>query len=275
MPEGPEIRRSRDFLSNLLIDHRVIMVSAVGGRYATVPPVGMRELNLHGAVTVESVNCKGKLMTWSMSSGWKLWCTYGMSGQWTTQFDNAHSAVVVTYQDDDHDAQNIYFNDPRHFGTLKFVHDPDDTLTRKKLDTLGPDMLNDPPTLAVFVACLMKNGHKTLAEVLMDQSVVSGVGNYLKAESLYQAQLSPHRVVNSLDADDFARLRAAIIDVMVRSCKLGGATIRTYRNVDGSDGTAQRRFVVYNHKTDPTGNPVVSETTKDKRTTWWCPAVQR
>jgi formamidopyrimidine-DNA glycosylase len=74
---------------------------------------------------------------------------------------------------------------------------------------------------------------------------------------------------------EIERLRTQIINVMKASYNNSGATFRTYRNPDGTEGGMQRRFVVYGNQTDPLGNPVVKEETKDGRTTHWVPTVQR
>lgn len=240
----------------------------------------MRE---HGPCRVVEVDVKGKFMWWRLQppaggKAWWLWITYGMSGQWTRELTK-HTAFGVHFRPprDENgvaaDHSSLYFNDARHFGTLKFVDDESEH--RRKLASLGPDMLSDPPNLAGFELRLAKRYGKTLAETLMDQSVVSGVGNYVKAEALYGARLSPHRRVSSLKATERESLRYHIIKVLQSSYKHGGATLYTYQNSDGTSGTAQRRFAVYGNRTDPLGHEVVSEETLDGRTTWWVPAMQQ
>ena len=289
MPEGPEVRRSADVLNKMLAGRRLSSLYAVGGRYKDAPPEGMVELltfmqerlTKHGAdghVLIEEVNCKGKFMYWSLRPGWTMWCTYGMSGQWSTTRDDKHCSIELCHRTNRTGIMGgegyLYFNDHRHFGTVKFLHEPDGVLTQKKLDSLGPDMLSDPPDEQKFRVALNRRNQRTLAEVLMDQSVISGVGNYVKAEALYLSELSPHRVVCELSSIEIERLRTQIINVMKASYNNSGATFRTYRNPDGAEGGMQRRFVVYGNQTDPLGNPVVKEETKDGRTTHWVPAIQ-
>lgn len=226
---------------------------------------------------IDSVNVKGKFMWWTLAlkngTTWWMWCTYGMAGQWTTSKPDKHTAATAWVDTPDGSGLlAINFRDPRHFGTLKFNNDKKEL--ERKLASLGPDMLNDPPNLEQFSERLRKRGTRTLAEALMDQKCVSGVGNYVKAESLYLAELSPHRTCNSLSDNELRHLRQQIINVMKASYATGGATIRTYQNVDGAKGGMQNRFMVYGNRTDPLGNLVVKEETADGRTTHWVPAVQ-
>jgi DNA-formamidopyrimidine glycosylase len=287
-PEGPEVKRSADFLNKLLVGRCVTDVRVMGGRYKEKAPSGLAEflgalawsmyLDLTSYGRIEEVSCKGKFQYWNLRPGWSMWCTYGMSGQWSTRRDDKHCAVWLSWRGkhDGSDSGTVYFNDPRRFGTLKFVYDPDGAKTQKKLDSLGPDMLSDPPvTPELFGQRLNLKPRRTLAEALMDQRVVSGVGNYVKAESLYLSELSPHRTVASLSSQETERLCQQVTNVMQASYNTGGATISTYRNVDGTKGRAQARFAVYGNKVDPMGNPVTKEETRDGRTTWWVPAVQR
>lgn len=295
MPEGPELARSRDHLRDMLVGKHVHeIIPLEGGRYvklddhtvtgldafleecnATAQAEGLRYMR---GQPITEVGVKGKFMWWTIGD-WNLWCTYGMSGQWSVTYDRKHSAIQVAYNDSPEPVHpcaqlpTINFNDPRHFGTVKLVKGR--PALDKKLATLGPDMLNDPPTYEVFRDRLTRSHHVTLAEALMDQTCVSGVGNYIKAESLYLAELSPHRYTDTLTALEMARLREQVINVMRAAYATGGATISTYRNVDGSKGGMKSRFAVYGNKTDPFGNPVVKEETLDGRTTHWCPAIQR
>lgn len=294
MPEGPEVRRSTDQLAEKLVGKRLANAFQTRrGRYRQTPPIGFKEFlgQIQGCGTplITEVNCKGKFMWWKFEFGpkqltlmperkpWYLWITYGMTGQWTDE-ETSHATFGVYYGDTMTSEGNfvqppgLYFNDSRHFGTLKFVNDQ--KAHEKKLASLGPDMLSNPPSWEVFRDRMQKK-NRTLAEALMDQSTISGVGNYVKADALYLAELSPHRMTCSLRDNDLMRLRDQIVNVVKASYANNGATLKTYRNPDGSEGGAQRRFAVYGNKTDPMGNPVVKEETKDGRTTHWVPAIQK
>lgn len=275
MPEGPELRRSRDHLQRY-VGHTIVAVTVLSGRYTTENLVGYGEWVRDRTPINDSVlgvDVKGKFMWWSLQDDWHLWCTYGMSGQWSSQ-PTQHCALFLDIRSSTGTNGRLAFNDARHFGTLKFVKGR--AALDKKLRSLGPDMLNDPsPDEATFRQALLRKHDQTLAEVMMNQSVVSGIGNYVKAEALYLAELSPHRTVRDLTTQEIERLRVQVINVMKASYNSGGATIRSYANVDGTKGGAQRRFAVYGNKLDPMGNPVTKEETLDGRTTWWVPEIQR
>ena len=100
----------------------------------------------------------------------------------------------------------------------------------------------------------------------MDQSVICGVGNYVKADSLWLAKINPHSSVSDLSDLELERLNNSIQEVLKESYRTGGATIRTYQNLDGEKGEYASRFLVYNRKVDSEGNKVIREQTADGRT---------
>ena len=78
----------------------------------------------------------------------------------------------------------------------------------------------------------------------MNQKLVSGIGNYLKAECLYASRISPHRACDSLSDEEIDLLFENCKTIIRRSYELGGATISSYRQPNGGDGMFSRRFAV-------------------------------
>ena len=215
---------------------------------------------------VAGAGCHGKFIFIILENEWTIWNTLGMSGTWSGNHGK-HSRVKFSL-----DNGSVFFNDIRNFGTLKFVKGKEFLID--KLNSLGPDMLNDDVENDVFLRRIRMCKKKTVAQAVMDQSVVSGVGNYLKAESLYVSKISPHRMCESLTDQEVSSLNTAIKKTMRASYETGGATISTYSGFEGEIGEYSQRFLVYNQKMDPHGNPVIKEKTKDGRTTHWVPKIQ-
>jgi len=268
MPEGPEVKRISEKLSRFIVGEKISSVDILGGRYLKHgPPVGLEDFISSLPATVIKVDCKGKFIYIIFDNGYSMWNTLGMAGSWSP-IPAKHSRIKLNFKEG-----SAYFNDIRNFGTLKFV------ASRKrlteKLDSLGPDMLAENITNPEFCSRIMKKPSKTISEVIMNQSVVSGVGNYLKSESLYLARISPHRIVETLSMEEMSNLNNAIQCTIKSSYDSGGATIHTFLNFDGKQGEYTRRFAVYNQKSDIAGNNVVRETTKDGRTSFWVPELQK
>ena len=108
----------------------------------------------------------------------------------------------------------------------------------------------------------------------MNQRVISGVGNYIKAEALYKAKIYPHAIVEDLSDENLRALNREIKSVIYSAFKKKGASFRDYVMPDGDIGTYSFKFEVYSKSADPYMNRVIREETPDKRTTHWVAEVQ-
>jgi len=271
MPEGPEVKITTDFLNNF-VGKSFHSFAILSGRYTKTGGIPNTEVAGLPA-KISSVSCKGKFIYFTLADQvidktYYLFNTLGMTGMWSEK-ESKHSRFVIYFDDE----KKLFFNDIRNFGTLKFVHSEKEL--SKKLKSLGPDILKSDVDWQGYRNRFLKKPNKTIAECLMNQSVISGVGNYLKAEILYASKISPNRLIKDITNDEWNDLYFNTRVQASRSYKLGGATIATYRQPNGDEGLYNRRFAVYNEKSDPLGNEVIKETTADKRTTHWVPAIQK
>jgi formamidopyrimidine-DNA glycosylase len=288
MPEGVEVKISSELIKPLLVGKYVGKVYVgSSGRYASKDPDGLEDFNksfrtmtdgmciVDPLVVVNDVNTKGKFMYWSFDNDWYLFSTFGMTGQWSP-VEGKHVCLKFRMHDKDTKGEMtwMHFNDPRHFGTIKFVKGRQALL--EKLNELGWDPLkegmNETWINYVFGTCTRQS--KPIGELLMDQSIFAGVGNYIRAEALYLAKISPWRPANLMKKDEMLSLCQALVDVMNDSYNHQGATILTYKDAYGAEGKYSSCFKVYGQKTDPLGNAIKKETTPEGRAIHWCPAIQ-
>jgi len=279
LPEGPEILVATEYVRSVAKDERVINAS-VGktSRYKHKFPLGFVQFAAklpHKNIRVTDIQCKGKFQYWTFSNEYYMFITFGMSGQWYPE-EKKHTCIELGFGEFPFDPAecSLYFNDPRHFGTVKFIKNKQMLL--KKLNNLGWDPLSEPlNTYQKQIYKTIKNSSKTLAQLLMDQSNFSGVGNYLKCEVLHRSCLSPWRLGNTLSETEISFLCQNINNVMHESYSYGGSTIATYQTPDGKRGDFADYFRVYGREYDPQNNPVIKELTLDKRSTYWCPNLQK
>ena len=267
MPEGPEVRKYGQSLAEAVSQKVLQRVNILSGRYTKKPIPGTLEIINTLPAKITGVGVHGKFLYWMLKNDFYVWNTLGMTGGWSPE-KRKHSRVEFCLDDGTH----VYFNDQRNFGTLKFVKGRHALI--QKLKSLGPDMLASDVCDEKFTEKIRSKSKWTITKALMDQSVVAGVGNYVKADALWLSGLSPHRTVSSLTEEELSLLNRSIKKVLRESFRSGGATIRTYENFDGSSGEYAQRFLVYNQKRDPNGNVVIKEKTPDGRTTHWVPNVQ-
>lgn len=285
MPEGPEVRIIAEGLTKHLANKNIINIEInAKSRYHKKAPDGFTEFIAAGfPCQVVRVNSHGKFIWWEFNNGWHAWQTLGLAGGWFLK-EKGNSGIIITLDG----GKKLYYDDARHFGTLKFIPPAiAQAETRKKLKTLGPDILAggvNPDILAStgfisraeFVARLNKYPAHLVINIIAEQKVIAGVGNYLRSEILYKSRINPHKKVSSLSQDEFTRLYENTLELTIASYKAGGASIQHYSDVNSQPGQFEFQMQVYGRKKTPDGNHTVKaeKIGKDTQTTYWCPDVQ-
>ena len=113
--------------------------------------------------------------------------------------------------------------------------------------------------------------------MILDQTVVAGIGNIYADESLFLAKINPLKPANTLNKKETIALHAAIIEVIQNAVELGGTTIRSYVDSTGAKGNFQVELNVYGKKDQPCprcGTPI-EKIKVAQRGTHFCPNCQR
>jgi len=299
MPEGPEVKIITEFLHQ----------QTQGWYLSSDSPVEHDDrskylnnsssfLKLRGwYLLVVRVFCRGKQIffelrgtkktksnTSELSTYFYLNSTLGTEGKWVSaeqhrsesQHDKSladpkHSNLWLNLVRGD-ETKRLYFNDVRHQGNF-FIFDATEFTT--KWNQIGPDMLSEKVKYEDYEQVISRSRlkQKQICDFLLAQQYFSGVGNYLKAEILYESRIRPDRVLGDLTDDEKYLLWRVSRTLIRESYTQGGKTIRSFYRPDGRTGNFI--VLVYGHKKDPNGRKVVQNTFKDKRNTYWVPSVQK
>lgn len=149
------------------------------------------------------------------------------------QMPNTSTRVIFEFSD----GSKLYFNDQRKFGWIKLFKTSElEADNYKKLGELGPEPLESGFTWELLKEKLLHHKNKPIKVALMDQSVVSGVGNIYASESLFLARIDPRRKVSTLSESEFEKLHQAIIESLETAIKAGGSTRAHFVNIEGERG---------------------------------------
>lgn len=162
-----------------------------------------------------------------------LFASLGMTGRF--QFlEGNHSNISFAISDD----RKMYFDDTRHFGKIEVIKKEDE---EKYLSKLGPDVLQHALTESIskktwrklFKPKLLR---RKIGDILLDQSIVSGIGMYMMTDILYLSKVSPFRLGNTITMDELELMRVKSHEVALKSYQHGGLTIRDYISPNGRRG---------------------------------------
>ncbi|MEU6053352.1 bifunctional DNA-formamidopyrimidine glycosylase/DNA-(apurinic or apyrimidinic site) lyase [Streptomyces xanthochromogenes] len=202
----------------------------------------------------------------------------GMSGQLLVQPvdapDEKHLRIRVRFQDDA--GTELRFVDQRTFGGLS-LHDntPDglpDVIAHIARDPLDPEFDDE----AFFVALRLKR--TTVKRALLDQSLISGVGNIYADEALWRAKLHYDRPTATLNRPKAAELLGHARDVMNAALAVGGTSFDSlYVNVNGESGYFDRSLDAYGREGEPCRRCGTSMRRRAwmNRSSYFCPKCQR
>lgn len=305
MPEINEVRHYADFIKSKMKNKKIIDIKILNGRYKTHGPFHKYEsLKKKIPIKLLDVKTKGKFLYMVLENDYYIFSTLGLSGGWCYLKNNAKkysfSKVVDGYAqyspkesisgylnnaikhlnvEFKTDQGSLYYYDVLSFGTLKVIQGIEEL--NKKLKLIGPDIMDHDTTLEVFKNQLLKpkNLHKEIGIVLLNQKVISGIGNYLRADILYLSKISPFRKVNKLTDKE--------IEVIFKNSKIltwGDYDIKTARKLKiitkdtKMPADYDRMFFVYSYDEDINGHKIIKKELfegSQKRYIYYVPEIQK
>ncbi|MCL5784041.1 MAG: bifunctional DNA-formamidopyrimidine glycosylase/DNA-(apurinic or apyrimidinic site) lyase [Patescibacteria group bacterium] len=176
------------------------------------------------------------------------------------------------------DSSKLYFNDQRRFGWVKLFRTSQlEGDNFKKLGELGPEPLEPGFSWELLKTNLLKHKSKPIKVVLMDQSVVSGVGNIYASEVLFAARIDPRRKVSNLSDREFKKLYQGIKDSLELAIEKGGSTRAHFVNIDGEKGYFLDYANVYGKEGQACKgcSGKVEKIIQAGRGTYFCPSCQK
>jgi formamidopyrimidine-DNA glycosylase len=248
MPEGPEVRREAKRLKRIIANCRITMTAM----QREIPGLGESCSGFVNAVIVHGKNLFVRFTDLETSAPRYIHCHMGMRGGWGNRGQYSRAALYYSHEHTDKPVPTttkevIYFNGVR-FSRISVLSQAE---YDEVISKLGPDVKN---LTRAQLETALSSLRGELGIALHNQAVISGIGNYLRAEIMWHARISPHRPCNSLSADELTRLYNSIVSTY-RTAYEGGYQMQVYRRtIDG------------------TGHPVCRE--PGSQTLWWSPQLQ-
>ena len=171
----------------------------------------------------------------------------------------------------------LRYIDVRSFGQMWWVRKellPTNII--KGLGSLGPEPFSDNFNINYLTKIISKKT-RSIKSILLDQTIVAGIGNIYADESLYAAGISPFREARTIKKHELKKLKVAIVDVLKKSIGAGGTTFSDFRDLEGENGNFGLQTNVYRRtgKKCRKCKNIVERQKISGRSTHWCRKCQK
>jgi len=255
MPELPEVETIRRGLSRCIVREK-------GGKLLNVEVLERKsfigEPGLILGAEVAGLDRRGKALIIHFSNKMSVICHLRMTGQlvwvgaerfagghpsenFVSELPNKQTRVVVKFE-----RGTLFFNDQRKFGFMKVVE-----TSEAEKDAFIAKLAKEPWEMEgrELYEKLQRHKGAPIKSVILDQTIIAGLGNIYADEALFYAGVNPQRKAGSLSLAEASRLVEGARVVMERSLEAGGSTLRNYVKSDGTRGDYLRLFAeVFNRQ---------------------------
>ena len=241
MPELPEVETVRRTLLPRVVGRAVIGVQVRETRLR-------RELTADFAAcltgrTIVDVRRIGKYLLFDLDDQ-RVWLVHlGMTGCLAAgqTGDARHDHVGVELSD----GTRLTYNDPRRFGLMQIVGQAPVEVAALGVDPLSAGYTSD------YLREVCRGRVRPIKNVLMDQTMVAGLGNIYVSEILFRAAVRPSRRAGTLRRREIDAIQAATGVILAEAIQMGGSSISDYRDGEGRPGYFQLRLDVYDRTDEP------------------------
>jgi formamidopyrimidine-DNA glycosylase len=282
MPEGPEVAVMTNFLNKNYKGCILKNIEVLSGRYFIEKKTRkisksktinlLEEMKAELPLKILSFSCLGKFIYWELEKDWFVFVTLGLKGRISVGDKEDYNRVKFVTS-----CGNLYLRDKLNNGTINMYKgrkELDVKLKKLGVDLLQTDLSNkEVAEHFKTVFARKKNKDDFIADILLDQKFLAGVGNYIRADGLYCAKISPFRKVKDMSDEDLIKLIKCLKEVMKKSFDIQTNSCKekyVYENVAICyiPMVYFREFTAKNEK-------VENEKMKfQNRTIWYVPSVQ-
>lgn len=240
MPELPEVESIVRSLNKAITERTIRSVEIFTPRLRTCIS-RLTDAELAG-LKFTGVRRRGRYAVCDLNDGRALVLHFGMSGVVRVEGAIArrkHEHIFIHLDND----QILKFEDPRRFGMVEVQHLGADGWP-VGLEEIGIEPLSCKFTGQFLLACARKRPGP-VKNFLMDNSVVTGIGNIYVCEILFETGISPIHPANEIDLETYNAIARTAKAILRKAIKMSGTTISDYRNVDGSEGKFAQQLKAY------------------------------
>ncbi|MYL34153.1 DNA-formamidopyrimidine glycosylase [Pontibacillus yanchengensis] len=242
MPELPEVETIKKTLEHMVIGETIKNVIIYWPKMIKQPDDSKEFTNLVKGQKINRLERRGKFLlfyldTHVLISHLRMEGKYGVFSTETPLAKHTHVRILFE------GGQELRYQDVRKFGTMH-LYNMGEEFNVPPLEQLGPEPFEDSFSVP-YLHNKLKRTNRHIKTVLLDQTILAGLGNIYVDEALFKAAIHPLRIASSITEDEVRSLHRSIQETLREAVAQGGTTIRSYVNTQGQIGMFQQQLNVY------------------------------
>ena len=269
MPELPEVENVKKFLKSKVKGKKIVSAKVYWNNIIAYPSKCEFEEKIKNQ-TINNILRKGKWLMFELDDYFLL-SHLRMEGKYLIRnkgdLKEKHQHVIFTFSDN----TDLRYHDTRKFGKMYLIKKAE-VYSVKPLKDLGLEPWDDKLTCNYLKNKLKKQPIKS---ELLDQSIITGIGNIYADEILFLAKINPLTQGSNLNDTDLENIIKYTKKVLESAIKYGGTTIKSYTSSEGVHGRFQNKLLIHTKEKCPVCNSNVKKITVKGRGTYYCEKCQK
>lgn len=273
MPELPEVETVKETLKRQTLNRKIVGVNVYYNNIIEYPTVSEFKKNIVNQ-TINDVKRRGKWLMFELDNYYLL-SHLRMEGRYFIKSKQDkilnHEHVSFTLDND----LELRYLDTRKFGRMHLIP-KEEVFKRKPLNELGLEPWDKALTIA-YLKEKYKSKKLPIKTVILDQSIIVGIGNIYADEILFLSHVNPLKKACEINDKEAENIIINTKKVLEKAIKYGGTTIRSYESSEGVHGRFQQELLVHGkeHELCPNCNAFILKIRVGGRGTYFCPKCQK
>ncbi len=272
MPEIAEVETVRNTLKKQILNRKIKDVKIL---YSKMIESNLDEFikNLVGNEFID-IKRRGKWLIFELHDFYLL-SHLRMEGKYFLKSSKdpleKHEHVVITFDDN----QDLRYHDTRKFGRMNLVK-KDDLEKVEALKKQGAEP-NSKELTKEYLFALLKSRKLPIKSLLLDQTIISGLGNIYANEVLFKAGINPLKSGCNITLEECQKIITATNEIIKEAISMGGTTIKSYTSSLGVTGRFQQKLMVHKKENDPClkCHQPIKKIKINGRSTYYCENCQK
>lgn len=273
MPEIAEVETVRNTLKNKILNKEIININVLYAKIIVSNLDEFEKVLLHNKFI--DIKRRGKWLIFELQNNYYLLSHLRMEGKYFIKNDKEeivkHEHVIFTFKDH----TDLRYHDTRKFGRMILI-------PKEKLESIpainkqGYEP-NSEFLTAKYLKTKLQKKNITIKTLLLDQTIISGLGNIYANEVLFRAKINPHKKGKDITLKEAERIVIATNEVISSAIKMGGTTIKSYTSSLGVTGMFQQELKVHKRESQECYmcHSIIKREKLNGRSTYYCPKCQK